>query len=290
MIDIIIPTYRRHTLLPSALASVQRQSYTDWHCWISEDGTKDPDTEKSLAPFLADQRFTYISGPQHAGFPAPSRNRAITQGRGEFIAFLDDDDLWLPEKLERQVAFLESHPGSVMVGSNGYRWDGDPLKLTTPLPVYYRKKTSGKVNVARLLRENCFITSSVMVRRAALERAGLFNEHITPPVGEDIELWYRLTATGDLWFQEDPLVIYRDTPNKFYETLKGDALNRWRINLLEAALVGSNIPSPLLSRENQALKKLFETTAEYFKTGPHHFGLFGYHLKKKLGLLARDRS
>ncbi|MGV1098504.1 glycosyltransferase family 2 protein [Thiovibrio sp. JS02] len=288
MIDIIVPTYRRYELLPLTLKSVQEQTCKNWRCWISEDGC-DPKTKACIEPLLADRRFTYLCG-EHAGFPARPRNRAIAQGNAEYVAILDDDDLWLPEKLERQLAFLKSHPACAMVGSNGYRWQGEPISPTDiadHLPLYHRKIPYGRIDINLLLRENCFIASSVMIRRAALEKCGLFNEALSPPIGEDIEMWYRLAAGGELWFMGEPLVLYRDLPPKYYDILEGENLNLWRIGLLQAALEGSNIPSPLNLPENEPLRRLFQDKIEFFRTGPHLFGATGYLLKKKLGLLAR---
>lgn len=287
MIDIIVPTYRRYDLLPITLKSVKAQTFTNWRCWVSADGC-DPKTQKIVQHFLEDPRFTYICD-EHAGFPARPRNRAINQGNAEYIAILDDDDLWLPDKLEKQIIFLKNHPDCIMVGTNGYRWDGKPIKQEdkTNLPIYHQKIPHGRVDINFLLRGNCFITSSVMLRRVAIRKCGLFNEELTPPIGEDLEMWYRLAAAGELWFMDDPLVVYRELPTKHYDSLKGENLNHWKIALLQAALKGSNIPSPLTLPENKSLKKIFEDKIEYFQTGPHLFGNKGYLLKKKLGLLTR---
>ncbi len=281
MIDIIIATYCRYDLLPLTLESVQNQTFKDWRCWISEDGS-DPKTQECIQPFLEDKRFIYITG-KHAGFPATPRNRAILQGNAASVAILDDDDLWLKEKLQKQISFFQEHPNCVMVGTNGYRWKGE--LVNTNLPLYHKKIPHGKIDINLLLKENCVIASSVMIRRSALEKCGLFNEKLNPPIGEDIELWYRLAAIGDLWLMRDPLVFCRDLPVKFYDTLKGHDLAVWRANLLQAVLEGSNVPSPLCIPENASLRKLFEDKIDYFRTGPHIFGKISYKLKKIFGFL-----
>lgn len=286
-VDIILATYKRHNLLPNTLESVQNQTFKDWHCWISEDGS-DPRTKECIQPFLQDERFTHITG-EHAGFPAKPRNRAILLGNAEYIAILDDDDLWLEEKLEKQIKFLKSHPTCVMVGTNGYRWKGENTK-TSNLPLYHEKINYGKIDLNFLLKENCFIASTVMFRRSALEKCGLFNEKLNPAIGEDLELWYRLASAGDLWFMEDPLVFYRDLPPTYYNMLKGHALNAWRINLLQAALEGSNVPSPFCSPENAPLRKLFEDKIEYFRAAPHAFLKPIYKIKKFLRLLLKKHT
>lgn len=286
-IDIILATYKRHDLLPNTLESVQKQTFKNWRCWISEDGSA-PETKACIQPFLKDERFIHLPG-KHVGYPAGPRNRAILQGSAPYIAILDDDDLWLEEKLEKQIHFLESHPACVMSGTNGYRWQGED-KNTRNLPLYHEKINYGKIAFNFLLKENCFITSSVMLRRSALEKCGLFNETLNPPLGEDIELWYRLASAGELWFMGEPLVFYRDLHPRFYDTLKGHDLNVWRMNLLQAVLKGSNVPSPFCAPKNAPLRKLLEDKIEYFRTAPHAFGETGYKIKKFFGLLSEKQA
>jgi len=94
-VDIIIPTYNRRDLLLEALKSVQDQTFSNWRCWIAEDG-ETKETLDTIKPFLEDGRFKYLPG-KHAGFPAIPRNRAIRKGNAKYVSFLDDDDLWLPK-------------------------------------------------------------------------------------------------------------------------------------------------------------------------------------------------
>jgi len=136
-IDIIIATYNRASILPRTLQSVQEQTYSDWRCFIAEDGAT-VQTREAVLPFLKDERFVYLPG-EHAGRPALPRNRAMLKGKGEWIAFLDDDDFWLPEKLERQVRFMQTHPDCVLLGCNAYKVTaGEEWKDTAPL--YFPKK------------------------------------------------------------------------------------------------------------------------------------------------------
>ncbi len=138
IIDIVVATYNRAKLLPKTLKTVQSQTYPKWRCWVAEDG-KTPETFEAIAPFLKDDRFIYLPG-EHAGKPARPRNRAILQGSAEFIAFLDDDDLWLPEKLKCQVEFMDRHPGCVLLGSNAYRDKSGLETWNTSTPLYFREK------------------------------------------------------------------------------------------------------------------------------------------------------
>lgn len=284
MIDIVIATYQRYAELTATLTSVQQQTYTAWHCWIAEDG-ESRETRECIAPFLTDSRFSYLPGP-HAGFPASPRNRAIQAGEAEFIAVLDDDDIWLPEKLEKQLAFLASHPDCVMVGTNAYRWQGGAIPPDpTTLPIYHTKIDQGKIAFEKLLIENCFIVSSAMIRREAINNSGLFNENLHPHIGEDIELWYRLAAVGELWFMAEPLLLYLDLPPNYYNTLTGDELTNWIISILQAALTGNNGKSPLQQAKNKQLAELLLDRINFLKTGPHLLNQTGYKIKKFLGIV-----
>ena len=140
-IDIGVTTYKRYDILQETLKSVANQSYTHWKCWIAEDG-ESKETYEAVKSFLQDDRFVYLPG-DHAGFPAVPRNRAIRQGNAPFIAILDDDDLWLPRKLEYQMAFLESHPGCVLLGCNAFCWETTSNSNHSPL--YFKKEKQGKI-------------------------------------------------------------------------------------------------------------------------------------------------
>lgn len=265
VIDIIIATYRRCDLLAETLTSVQQQTYPNWRCWIAEDG-EEPVTREHLAPFLADSRFRYVPGP-HVGSPARPRNRAIEAGDGELVAILDDDDLWLADKLEKQVAFLAAHPECALLGTNGYRWDGSNAPLEC-LPIYHRKIPAGRIDVRQMVEGNCFIASSVLVRRSALATSGLFNENLSPPLGEDYELWLRLAAVGELWFLDNPLILFREHPPNYYTILNHQELTRWKSGILQAALHGFGVPSPYTRPENRNLAKIIEEKAAALKKEP----------------------
>ena len=114
-VDIIIPTYNRAAILQKTLESLQKNTHQDYRCWIAEDG-ETRETWEAVEPFLEDRRFRYLGG-RHLGIPAVSRNRAINMGTAPYIAFLDDDDLWLPEKLARQIEIMETYPDCVLLGS-----------------------------------------------------------------------------------------------------------------------------------------------------------------------------
>ena len=102
-----MPTYNCAQYIGEAISSVQAQSHTNWELFIVDDLSTD-DTSRVVASFLDDSRIHYHCLPQNGG-PAAARNWGLMHATGEYVAFLDSDDLWVPEKLEKQIAFMKRH-------------------------------------------------------------------------------------------------------------------------------------------------------------------------------------
>lgn len=105
LVSIIMPSYNTAQYIADSIRSVQAQTYENWELLIVDDCSTD-DTDGAVAPFLADKRIRYLKNEVNSG-AAISRNYALREARGRWIAFLDSDDLWAPEKLERQILFME---------------------------------------------------------------------------------------------------------------------------------------------------------------------------------------
>ena len=115
MIDVILPTHNRAYCLDRSIHSVLSQSYHDLRLMIIDDGSKD-DTKKIIETFQKDSRVNYLH-QDNQGVSA-ARNLGIRHAQGEWIAFLDSDDEWLPNKLEKQVKYLEENPTCRFVHSD----------------------------------------------------------------------------------------------------------------------------------------------------------------------------
>ncbi len=279
IVDIIISTYNRKRFLPEALNSVKNQSFSNWQCWIAEDGETQK-TLEAIKPYLKDNRFRYLPG-EHAGFPATPRNRAIRKGEGKYVAILDDDDLWLPGKLERQVNFLESHPNCALLGCNALRWTGKGKWDNSPL--YFKNYIEGKVSYEAMLSQNYIIHSSSILRRTALEQAGLYNETLDPPIGEDHDLWLRVGALGEICVLAEPCIVYRETPLTYYTTLNRSQKYKVAANIFESALKGAvGIPSPLSYPENAHLAEACKRQRDFYLRGPRFLGRFRHELASTL--------
>ncbi|HVY81202.1 MAG TPA: glycosyltransferase family A protein [Steroidobacteraceae bacterium] len=187
-VSIVIPTFRRPEMLARLLASIAAQTYQRYEVIVVDDGSALSD----YAPVLAAMRprlprLTFLRNDSNRG-ACYCRNRGIFQAQHTLIALVDDDDEWLPHKLERQVQAFAEAPASVGLV---YTWtDVVENGVRTPL---YRATIEGR-SLPRLLGE-CFIPSpSVMARRAALFEAGLFDE--TLPSCQDWDMWTRILACG----------------------------------------------------------------------------------------------
>lgn len=107
LVSIIMPSYNTANYIEASIESVRHQTYENWELIIVDDCSTD-DTDEVVRPFLSDRRIRYLKNEQNSG-AAISRNWALREAKGKWIAFLDSDDLWLPEKLEKQVAFMEQN-------------------------------------------------------------------------------------------------------------------------------------------------------------------------------------
>lgn len=280
-VDVIVTTYKRYELLREALQSVADQSYPHWRCWIAEDG-ESKETYNVVKPFLRDDRFVYLPG-EHAGFPAVPRNRAIRQGNAPYIAALDDDDFWLPKKLECQLAFLESHPACVLLGCNGFLWQGTGDVNKSPL-FLEREEMFSKINYNEFVNQNCLILSSVMFRRKIIEKSGFFNENPSLQPGQDYELWLRMGALGEIWNFAEPLMVYRESTS-FHYNKKPDRREKYKsfANIYSAALNGvEGIPSPLSYPENAHLADICRRERDFYLAGPRFLGRFRHERKSKI--------
>lgn len=294
--DIIVPTYHRYDILTETLKSVQSQTYPHWECWIAEDGSSDK-TRETVEPFLADSRFHYLPG-EHAGTPAAPRNRAMLAGKAPYIAFLDDDDIWLAGKLEQQHAFLEEHPHCVLLGSNALIMKENQDYRKDALPLYFVKAPFGPVPYRKLVQDDYFINSAAVIRRTALKYSGLQNELLhRGPDGEDHDLWLRIGPLGEMWLMSNPLVIYREFSAKHTSLPKTDSERRMenyrtRFKIYASALQGvGEMPSPLLFPEYDRQERMCRGERDFYAAGPRPLGRFRHDLESRLaGLFYRPLS
>lgn len=194
-VDVIIPVFNGATYISDAVNSVFAQTFRDTRVFVVDDGSTD-DTRRRLSAYRG--RINYIY--QHNRGPAAARNRGIRAGEGEYIAFLDADDIWLDEKLEKQLRALEMNKKAEFVYCDNYFVDAgrEPIENYCFQPLMKR----GDI-LEELFCRYFIITSSLVVRRACLQKTGLFDE--TLKVGEDYEFFLRLARFFEAEVVEEKL-------------------------------------------------------------------------------------
>ena len=193
LVSVIVPFWNAIAFIGEALDSVLAQTFTAWELVLVDDGSGDGSTEIAKAyveRFPGKIRYVEHEGHQNRGVAA-SRNLGVRHAQGAYIAFLDADDAWLPNKLARQLAILESEPEAAMVCGPSqfwYSWTGKPEDLARDYVKDLRITPAGLVRPPTLLvsylTRGTFVAnpSTILIRREALERVGGFEEAFTGPV------------------------------------------------------------------------------------------------------------
>lgn len=203
LVSVVVPTYERPEAANRAIESVLGQTYRPIELIVVDDHSPQPMVD-ALGPINADDvRITTIRHEENRGGNA-ARNTGLDAATGEFVAFLDDDDEWLPEKLERQVAALEREDaGFAYTGVRNVGPDGETISITS-------SSNGGRVT-KRLLFGNFIGTfSAVMARRTVIERAGKLDERL--PSWQDWEYYVRLSRYGRCVAIPEPLVVRHNAP------------------------------------------------------------------------------
>jgi glycosyltransferase involved in cell wall biosynthesis len=187
LVSIIIPTWNTASYVREAVDSALAQTYQNCEVIVVDDGSTD-NTKAVLGPYISAKRITYMY-QANTGLSG-ARNTGIKASHGEFIALLDSDDVFLPEKIAEQVAYLTEHPACDVSYCNLFHfWDGEQALLRLNYEYY-----SGDDVLPHLLHMNFIAPLSVVLRRSVIERFGMFDENLKR--SEDLEFWLRLAHGG----------------------------------------------------------------------------------------------
>lgn len=196
LVSIIMPSFGTAPFIAESIESVQAQSYKNWELIIVDDCSPD-NTDDVVRPYLSDERIKYLKNEKNSG-AAVSRNRALREAKGKWIAFLDSDDLWMPEKLEKQIRFMEkngycfSYTNYAEIDTedhrNGITVTG-PKKVTKTgffnycwpgcLTVMYDAETVGLIQIADIKKNN------------------------------DYAMWLKVCRKADCYLLDEELALYR---------------------------------------------------------------------------------
>jgi glycosyltransferase involved in cell wall biosynthesis len=242
LVSVIIPTYNRADLVQEALASVKAQSFRDFEIVVVDDGG----TDGTCEVLSAWREVRVLRHPGRRGVSA-ARNTGIAAARGQWLAFLDSDDLWLPDKLARQIFWLAGQP-EWLICQTDETWVRRGVRVNKP-PSH--RKVAGRIFLPSLAR--CMISpSAVILNRRLFEDHGGFDE--TLPAAEDYDLWLRLTWRYEVGLVDEPLVIKR---GGHPDQLSGQwGLDRFRIRALVKLVQEPDLPEScaLAARRTLAAK------------------------------------
>jgi len=207
-VSVVMPTFNRVDYLHAAIASVYAQTFADWELIVIDDGSDDE--TRGYLQSQRDPRLTLVCGT-HTGNPAVARNRGIALARGRYIAFLDSDDQWRGDKLERQLALMAAAPARRWSYTAVRRIDGSGRVIacsSVPWVAY-----SGAILEQVLSIEAQIAMPTVMAERAFVRELGGFDEQLR--FGEDYDLWARMALRSEVSVDAKPSTDVRSHDEHF---------------------------------------------------------------------------
>jgi glycosyltransferase involved in cell wall biosynthesis len=236
-IDVILPTFNRAPTLERAISSVLAQTYRELKLFIVDDGSTDG-TLEVIKPFLNDPRVNYLF-QDNRGVSA-ARNLGIKKSNNEWIAFLDSDDEWLPQKIEKQVSFRMMNPHYRFIHSNEI-WVRNGLQVNAT-----KKFDKSNNEIFKRSLETCLISpSTVMMKRDLCIEHGCFDERFV--ICEDYDLWLKILAGETVGFISDELIKKHGGHDDQLST-RYHSMDLWRLKALVPLL-----KNPKLSHEQKTL-------------------------------------
>ncbi len=245
-VSVIIPTYNRGHVLSDAIDSVLSQDFDDYELIVVDDGS----TDNTLTILDGYANRIKVCRQMNQGVSA-ARNHGITVSSGNLIAFLDSDDIWLPQKLSVQIAFFKSAPEAQICQTQEI-WIRNGVRVN---PKKRHQKPCGWIFEKSL--ELCLVSpSAVMMRRRLFDSVGLFDESL--PACEDYDLWLRVSSRFPVHLINKPLIIKKGGNADQLSKMKG--LDRFRIREL-LKIIDSGLLSP--EKKKAAINVVMRKSAIY---------------------------
>ncbi len=249
LVSVIIPTYNRGWILKETIDSVLAQDFTDFELIVVDDGSTD-NTQGILNSYKED---IVILRQDNKGVSS-ARNKGIASASGQFIAFLDSDDLWLSQKLSVQVDFFNTNPDALICQTEE-KWIRNGIRVN---PKKRHKKFSGDIFEPSLYL--CLVSpSAVMIKRSLFEKTGMFDE--TLPACEDYDMWLRISCRYPVYLIDTPLIIKRG--GHADQLSRSSGLDRYRIQSLKK-IIESNL---LTDKQTMAAVKVLKEKCDIYANG-----------------------
>ena len=249
LVSVIIPTCNRGWIIKEAVDSVLSQKFVDFELIVVDDGSTD-NTQDILNKYKNNIK---VLKHNNQGVSA-ARNKGIALASGRFIAFLDSDDLWLPDKLSMQVNFFNTNKEALICQTEEI-WIRNNVRVN---PKKRHKKLSGMIFEPSLCL--CMVSpSAVMIKRELFEAVGLFDESL--PACEDYDMWLRISCRYPVYLIDTPLIIKRG--GHADQLSRSSGLDRYRIQSLKK-IIESNL---LTDKQTMAAVKVLKEKCDIYANG-----------------------
>jgi len=246
-ISVVIPAYNaQHTILET-INSVLQQTFSDWELIVINDGSTDKTLE--VLETIKDARLKVYSY-ENGGLPT-ARNRGIDLAKGEFISFVDADDLWTPDKLELQLQALEQNLSAGVAYSWTICMDNNGNSFHPGVAESFQGNVYANLLVGNFIASG----SNVLIRKQAIESVGYFDENLKSC--EDWDYWLRLATQWDFVVVPKPQIIYRLSPGAMSSKL--DVMEKYQTLVLERAFASAPLELQYLKNQGFAYIYLFMT-------------------------------
>ncbi len=222
-VSVIIPTYNREEYICETIQSVLSQTFKDFEIIVIDDGSTD-NTKKKLEAFGSKIKLIEQKNSERA----IARNNGVQNSSGEYIAFIDSDDLWINTKLEKQVEVLDNLKDIILTYSQCLRVDSQSNQRKTA-----KRQLQGYSGTIfeDLLFRNFIVSPTPLIRRTSFEQTSGFQTKYIPY--EDWEFWLRLSLLGEFYFLSEPLAYYRIHPQQSVQRTSAEKIERVTTLLLE---------------------------------------------------------
>ena len=258
-VSVVIPTYNYGRYIVEAIESVLNQTFPDREVIVVDDGSTD-DTGELIGRFGDRVRYIY----QRNLGPSAARNTGIRAARGEYVGFLDSDDLWLPEKLALQVAVLDSCQAVGLVYSDALFFRDETQAIIGAHREVF-PHPAGRI-LAQLVLGNVISSPTPLVRRSILDRVGLFDEDLK--ASEDWDLWIRIAKICEIAYIDQPLAKYRR--HRHNKSLNTKAIGMGQLLVLNKIFADADLPREIERLRRVAYSNLYtEIGLTYFIRGEY---------------------